>query len=110
MIEETLAVYQDLYDIALAEEQAETDAVAVSRIKRSLKKPSDAVRKSPDTNDATTTLQPEPPNKDAKVKLLKKTPKTTNKSKMPTDSDTVQDDSSQKSIVQKGIIQNNKDL
>ncbi|MGA6101023.1 glycosyltransferase [Psychrobacter pocilloporae] len=38
MIEKTIAVYQGLYDTALAEEQAEADALAVRRIKRSLKK------------------------------------------------------------------------
>ena len=38
MIEKTIAVYQGLYDTALAEEQAEADALAVRRIKRNLKK------------------------------------------------------------------------
>ncbi|MBE0441452.1 MAG: glycosyltransferase [Psychrobacter sp.] len=37
MIVKTLAVYQDLYDTALAEEQSEIDAAAVKRIKKHLK-------------------------------------------------------------------------
>ena len=37
MIEETLKVYQNLSDMALAEEQAEADAAAVRRIKKYLK-------------------------------------------------------------------------
>jgi acetyl-CoA carboxylase carboxyltransferase component len=37
MIEETLNVYQNLSDMALAEEQAEADAAAVRRIKKYLK-------------------------------------------------------------------------
>ena len=44
MIEKTLAVYQGLHDIALAEEQAAIEAAAVRRIKKVLKKSSPPAR------------------------------------------------------------------
>ncbi|WP_228293113.1 glycosyltransferase [Psychrobacter sp. K31L] len=68
MIEETLAVYQGLYDHALAEEQAKADAIAVRRIKKSLKKPA-----KPILNVAVKNV--EPVNKNATVKLSKEASK-----------------------------------
>jgi glycosyltransferase involved in cell wall biosynthesis len=69
MIEKTLEVYQSLHDAALAEEQAEADAIAVRRIKRSLKKAS-----KPALNVAVKNI--EPVAKNPKIKLAKEKPKT----------------------------------
>ena len=70
MIEKTLEVYQSLHDAALAEEQAEADAIAVRRIKRSLKKAS-----KPALNVAVKNI--EPVAKNPKIKLTKEKSKTT---------------------------------
>ncbi|MFP3456130.1 glycosyltransferase [Psychrobacter sp. SIMBA_152] len=70
MIEKTLEVYQSLHDAALAEEQAEADAIAVQRIKRSLKKAS-----KPALNVAVKNI--EPVAKNPKIKLTKEKSKTT---------------------------------
>ena len=70
MIEKTLEVYQNLHDAALAEEQAEADAIAVQRIKRSLKKAS-----KPALNVAVKNI--EPVAKNPKIKLTKEKSKTT---------------------------------
>lgn len=64
MIEETLAVYQGLYDDSLAEEQAKADAIAVRRIKKSLKKPAKPIL-------SVAVKNIEPVNKNATVKLSK---------------------------------------
>jgi glycosyltransferase involved in cell wall biosynthesis len=69
MIEKTLEVYQSLHDAALAEEQAEADAIAVRRIKRSLKKAS-----KPALNVAVKNI--EPVAKNPKIKLTKEKSKT----------------------------------
>ncbi|WP_394123914.1 glycosyltransferase family 4 protein [Psychrobacter nivimaris] len=69
MIEKTLEVYQSLHDAALAEEQAEADAIAVQRIKRSLKKAS-----KPALNVAVKNI--EPVAKNPKIKLTKEKSKT----------------------------------
>ncbi|WP_298807283.1 glycosyltransferase family 4 protein [uncultured Psychrobacter sp.] len=69
MIEKTLEVYQGLHDTALAEEQAEADAIAVRRIKRSLKKAS-----KPALNVAVKNI--EPVAKNPKIKLTKEKSKT----------------------------------
>ncbi|WP_201593469.1 glycosyltransferase [Psychrobacter sp. Pi2-51] len=68
MIEETLAVYQGLYDDALAEEQAKADAIAVRRIQKSLKKPAKPIL-------SVAVKNVEPVNKNATVKLSKETSK-----------------------------------
>ena len=68
MIEETLAVYQGLYDDALAEEQAKADAIAIRRIKKSLKKPAKSIL-------SVAVKNVEPVNKNATVKLSKETSK-----------------------------------
>ncbi|MEL0619719.1 glycosyltransferase family 4 protein [Psychrobacter proteolyticus] len=70
MIEKTLEVYQSLHDAALAEEQAEADAIAVRRIKRSLKKAS-----KPALNVAVKNI--EPVAKNPKIKLTKEKSKAT---------------------------------
>ena len=70
MIEKTLEVYQGLHDTALAEEQVEADAIAVRRIKRSLKKAS-----KPALNVAVKNI--EPVAKNPKIKLTKEKSKTT---------------------------------
>ena len=70
MIEKTLEVYQNLHDAALAEEQAEADAIAVQRIKRSLKKAS-----KPALNVAVKNI--EPVAKNPKIKLTKEKSKAT---------------------------------
>ena len=70
MIEKTLEVYQSLHDAALAEEQAKADAIAVRRIKRSLKKAS-----KPALNVAVKNI--EPVAKNPKIKLTKEKSKTT---------------------------------
>ncbi len=70
MIEKTLEVYQSLHDTALAEEQAEADAIAVRRIKRSLKKAS-----KPALNVAVKNI--EPIAKNPKIKLTKEKSKVT---------------------------------
>ena len=69
MIEKTLEVYQSLHDAALAEEQAKADAIAVRRIKRSLKKAS-----KPALNVAVKNI--EPVAKNPKIKLTKEKSKT----------------------------------
>lgn len=69
MIEKTLEVYQSLHDAALAEEQAEADAIAVRRIKRSLKKAS-----KPALNVAVKNI--EPVAKNPRIKLTKEKSKT----------------------------------
>ena len=69
MIEKTLEVYQSLHDAALAEEQAEADAIAVRRIRRSLKKAS-----KPALNVAVKNI--EPVAKNPKIKLTKEKSKT----------------------------------
>ena len=69
MIEKTLEVYQSLHDAALAKEQAEADAIAVQRIKRSLKKAS-----KPALNVAVKNI--EPVAKNPKIKLTKEKSKT----------------------------------
>ncbi|WP_413190729.1 glycosyltransferase [Psychrobacter sp. AT9] len=78
MIEETLAVYQGLYDHALAEEQAKADAIAVRRIKKSLKKPA-----KPILNVAVKNV--EPVNKNATVKLSKEASKIVDTAKIAED-------------------------
>ncbi|MEN8626614.1 glycosyltransferase [Psychrobacter proteolyticus] len=70
MIEKTLEVYQSLHDAALAEEQAEADAIAVRRIKRSLKKAA-----KPALNVAVKNI--EPVAKNPKIKLTKEKSKAT---------------------------------
>ena len=70
MIEKTLEVYQSLHDAALAEEQAKADAIAVRRIKRSLKKAS-----KPALNVAVKNI--EPVAKNPKIKLTKEKSKAT---------------------------------
>ncbi|WP_227684609.1 glycosyltransferase family 4 protein [Psychrobacter immobilis] len=70
MIEKTLEVYQSLHDTALAEEQAKADAIAVRRIKRSLKKAS-----KPALNVAVKNI--EPVAKNPKIKLTKEKSKAT---------------------------------
>ena len=87
MIEETLAVYQGLYDDSLAEEQAASDAAAVKRIKKTLKKSSKPTSKKPES--AYVALVPA--DKQTKVKLIKEKPKAISPSNPLTDSETLQD-------------------
>ena len=68
MIEQTLAVYQELYEESRAEAQA--DAAAVKRIRNSLSKASKSIPESP-------YVKIEPADKITKVRLLKDTTKTT---------------------------------
>lgn len=70
MIEKTLEVYQGLHKAALAEEQARADAIAVRRIKRSLKKAS-----KPALSVAVKNV--EPITKNPKIKLTKEASKET---------------------------------
>ncbi|WP_201594368.1 glycosyltransferase [Psychrobacter vallis] len=94
MIDETIAVYQDLHNKTLAEEQAEADAAAISRIQKSLKKPSKLNRKLTSRYSESLYIKPELSlDKNSKVDLHKKKPKTTDISKTPAAS---------------GMIQNNK--
>ena len=86
MIEETLAVYQGLYDDSLAEEQAASDAAAVKRINKTLKKSSKPTSNKPES--AYVALAPA--DKQTKVKLVKEKPKAMSTSNSPTDSDTLQ--------------------
>lgn len=96
MIEETLAVYQGLHDMAIAEEQAAIDAAAARRIKKSLKKTTKSARlskqESTDSDVSLDHLKLGPADKNTSVKLLKEIPKMTNILKTTTTSDTVQDD------------------
>ena len=95
MIEETLAVYQGLHDLALAEEQAAIEAAAVRRIKKVLKKSSPPAREP--TSQATGFDTPidhltlEPADKDTDVQLLKQVPKITDTSQTTARSKSVQD-------------------
>ena len=70
MIEQTLLVYQGLYDQSLAEEQAQADAAAIKKIKKGLSKASKSIPESP-------YVKIEPADKITKVRLLKDTTKTT---------------------------------
>lgn len=97
MIEETLAVYQGLHDMAIAEEQAAIDAIALKRIRKSLKK---AAKSAPQFNNELTDkdasidqLEGAPISKSSKVKLLKDTSKTINTLKTETAMETLRDDS-----------------
>jgi hypothetical protein len=87
MIEETLAVYQGLYDDSLAEEQAASDAAAVKRIKKTLKKSSKPTSKKPES----VYVALAPADKQTKVKLIKEKPKAMSTSNPLTDSETLQD-------------------
>lgn len=86
MIEETLAVYQGLYDDSLAEEQAASDAAAVKRINKTLKKSSKPTSKKPES--AYVALAPA--DKQTKVKLIKEKPKAMSPLNPLTDSETLQ--------------------
>ncbi|MGP9545850.1 glycosyltransferase [Psychrobacter sp. AOP7-B1-25] len=68
MIDKTLEVYEGLHKTALAEEQAEADAIAVRRIKKSLKKAA-----KPALNVAVKNI--EPVAKNPKIKLTKEKPR-----------------------------------
>ncbi|MGO2385725.1 MAG: glycosyltransferase [Psychrobacter sp.] len=68
MIDKTLEVYEGLHKAALAEEQAEADAIAVRRIKKSLKKAA-----KPALNVAVKNI--EPVAKNPKIKLTKEKPR-----------------------------------
>ncbi len=68
MIEQTLAVYQELYEESRAEAQA--DAATVKRIRNSLSKASKSIPESP-------YVKIEPADKITKVRLLKDSTKTT---------------------------------
>ena len=93
MIEETIAVYQDLYDTTLAEEQAEADAAALSRIQKSLKKPSKLTLKLTNRYSESLYIKPElSSDKNNKIDLRKKTSKTTDISKIPATSEVIQND------------------
>ena len=93
MIEETIAVYQDLYDKTLTEEQAEADAAALSRIQKNLKKPSKLTLKLTNRYSESLYIKPElSSDKNNKIDLRKKTPKTTDISKTPVTSETAQND------------------
>ena len=70
MIEQTLLVYQGLYDQSLAEEQAQADAAAIKKIKKGLSKASKSIPESP-------YVKIEPADKISKVRLLKDSTKTT---------------------------------
>ena len=67
MIDKTLEVYEGLHKAALVEEQAEADAIAVRRIKKSLKKAA-----KPALNVAVKNI--EPVAKNPKIKLTKEKP------------------------------------
>ncbi|WP_227686813.1 glycosyltransferase [Psychrobacter aquaticus] len=92
MIDETIAVYQDLHNKTLAEEQAEADAAAISRIHKSLKKPSKLNRKLTSRYSESLYINPELSlDKNSKVDLRKKKPKTTDISKTPAASEMIQE-------------------
>ena len=81
MIEETLGVYQNLHDMALAEEQAAIDAIAIRRTRKTLKKSAKPIREISDKDSESVIPSLETADKNAKVQLIKRTPKITDISK-----------------------------
>lgn len=92
MIEETLAVYQGLHDAAIAKEQAEINAAAGRKLKRRLKKSSQATRESTVSDVSFDQRALNLNRKNANVKLLQETPKVAETTKAITDAETVQED------------------
>ena len=92
MIEETLAVYQGLHDAAIAKEQAEINAAADRKLKRRLKKSSQATRESTVSDVSFDQRALNLNRKNANVKLLQETPKVAETTKAITDAETVQED------------------
>ena len=91
MIEETLGVYQNLHDMALAEEQAAIDAIAIRRTRKTLKKSAKPIREISDKNSESVIPSLETADKNAKVQLIKRTPKITDISKPLAASKTIPD-------------------
>ena len=87
MIEETLAVYQNLYNDSLAEEQAASEAAAVRRLNKTLKKSSKPNHGKPES----AYIALEPADKQPKVKLIKEKPKAITASSPLTDSEKIQE-------------------
>lgn len=91
MIEETLAVYQGLHDLALAEEQAIIDAAAIRKLRRRLKKSSQTTRESTVSDVSFDQRALNLERKDTNVKSLQTTPKVTDTVKAITDMETIRD-------------------